>query len=88
MTRRELKDISEVHGRIVSPDKYREAAARDKTLPKFRGKPANLPPKNGATQKHMYRVFLASLLEKRNRREARAWLKNGGGKTAHLLVRR
>lgn len=77
-----------VHGRIVSPDEYREAAARDKTLPKFRGKPAELPPKNGATQKHMYRLFVASLLEKRNRREARAWLrKNGGDKIAHLLGR-
>jgi hypothetical protein len=76
-----------VHGRIVSPDEYRETAARDKTLPRFRGKPANLPPKNGATQKHIYRVFVASLLEKPNRREARAWLKNGGGKIAHSLGR-
>ena len=75
-----------VHGRIVSLDEYREAAARDKTLPKFRGKPANLPPKNGATQKHIYRVFVASLLEKQNHSEARAWLtKNGGEATAHSL---
>ena len=77
-----------VHGRIVSLDEYREAAARDKTLPRFRGKPANLPPKNGATQKHIYRVFVASLLEKRNYSEARAWLtKNGGEATAHSLGR-
>ena len=75
-----------VHGRVVSLDEYREAAARDKTLPKFRGKPANLPPKNGATQKHIYRVFVASLLGKRNHHEARAWLtRNGGKATAHSL---
>lgn len=77
-----------VHGRIVSLDEYREAGARDKTLPKFRGNPANLPPKNGATQKHIYRVFVASLLEKQNHSEARVWFnKNGGDKTAHWLGR-
>ncbi len=75
-----------VHGRIVSLDEYREAAARDKTLPKFRCKPANLPPKNGATQKHIYRVFVASLLEKQNHSEARVWLtKNGGEPTVRSL---
>ena len=75
-----------VHGRILSLDEYREAAARDKSLPRFRGKPANLPPTNGATQKHIYRVFVASLLGKQNHREARAWLtKNGGEPTVHSL---
>jgi len=76
-----------VHGRIVTPKEYREAAARDKTLPKLRGKPAKLPPKNGAMEKHIYRVFVSSLLEKQHRREARTWLKNGGGKFAHSLGR-
>jgi hypothetical protein len=77
-----------VHGRIVSLDEYRKVAARDKTLPRFRGKPADLPPKNGAMQKHIYRVFVASLLEKRNHHEARAWLtRNGGKATAHSLGR-
>jgi hypothetical protein len=77
-----------LHGRIVSPDKYREATARNKTLPKFRGKPANLPPRNDAKHKHIYRVFVASLLEKQNHSEARAWLtKNGGEATAHSLGR-
>lgn len=75
-----------VHSRMVSLDEYREAAARDKTLPRFRGKPANLPPKNGTTRKHIYRVFVASLLEKRNHSDARAWLaRNGGEATAHWL---
>ncbi len=77
-----------VHGRIVSLDEYLEAAARDKTLPRFRGEPTNPPPKNGATQKHVYRVFVASLLEKQHHSEAKAWLtKNGGEATAHSLGR-
>jgi hypothetical protein len=77
-----------LHGRIVSPDKYRAAAAKDKTLPSFRSKPANLPPKNGETQRHIYRVFVASLLGKQHHGEAKAWLtKNGGEATAHSLGR-
>jgi len=77
-----------LHGRIVSADEYRDAAAKDKMLPRFRGKPANLPPKNGATQKHIYRVFVASLLGKQHHSEAKAWLtKNGGEATAHSLGR-
>ena len=76
-----------VHSRVVSADEYREAAARDETLPKFPGQSAKLPPKNGATREHIYRVFVASLLEKTHRKEARTWLKNGGGKIAHSLGR-
>ena len=77
-----------LRGRVVSAEEYREAATRDRTLPKFRGKPAKLPPRNGATQKHLYRVFLESLLEKSKRIEARAWLhKNGSQKAAHWLGR-
>ncbi len=77
------------HGRAVSADKYHEAAARDKTLPRFRGKPANLPTTtNGATRKHIYRVFVASLLEKQHRGDVRTWLTmNGGEKIAHSLGR-
>jgi hypothetical protein len=77
-----------VHGQIVSPNEYRVAAARDKTLPRFRGKQGNLPPKNGATQRHVYRLFVAALLEKQNHSEARAWLnRNGGDKITHSLGR-
>jgi len=77
-----------LHGRVVSADQYLEAAAKDKTLPKFRGKPAKLPPKNGAMRKHIYRVFVGSLLEKPKHSEARAWLhQNGGEKIAHSLGR-
>lgn len=77
-----------LHGRVVSADEYREAAAKDKTLPRFRGTPAKLPPKNGSMQKHVYRVFVESLLEKPKHSEAKAWMhRNGGSKTAHLLGR-
>jgi len=77
-----------VHGRIVSPDTYREAAAQDKTLPRFSGRPAKLPPKSPATRKRIYRVFLSSLLEKPNRCEARKWLqKEASDKTGRSLGR-
>jgi hypothetical protein len=75
-------------GRNVTPDAYRAAAAKDDRLPKFRGKPTTLPPENLASEKHLYRVFVAGLLEKPNRREARAWLrKTTGHKTARSLGR-
>src|SRR6185503_3003174 len=61
-----------LHGRIVSPEEYFKAAATDKTLPKYQGNPAKLPPRNDATEARIYRLFVASLLEKPNRKEARA----------------
>ncbi len=77
-----------LHGRIVSPDAYRAAAAKDRTLPRFRGKPASPPAKTSATEMHIHRVFIASLLEKRNRCEARIWLhRKGGDQTARSLGR-
>jgi len=75
-----------LHGRVVNADAYREAAAKDKTLPRFRGKPAKLPPKNRTTQKHIFRVFVSSLLEKPSRREAQDWLMARNG-TLHSLGR-
>ena len=77
-----------LRGRVVSADEYREATTSDKSLPIFRGTPAKLPPKNRATQKHIYHVFLESLLEKSKRIEARAWLhRNGGVTVPHSLGR-
>lgn len=77
-----------LHGRAVSADKYRAAAASDKTLPKLRGSPAKIPPKNGAMEKHIYRVFVDSLLEKPRHRDAKVWLhQNGGPKIGHSLGR-
>lgn len=75
-----------LRGRIVGADAYRTATAKDKSLPKFRGQPAKLPPKNRTTEKHVLKVFVDSLLEKANRREAQKWLsKKAGDKTARSL---
>ncbi len=68
-----------LNGRVVGPHTYRDAAAQDETLPRFRGQPAKLLPKDQATQKHILRVFVASLLEKQNRREGRRWLQKQNG---------
>mgnify|MGYP005843652193 CR=1 FL=1 len=75
-------------GRVVSAEDYRRVAAKFKALPKFRGKPANLTDKNRVKPLHIHRVFVDSLLEKRNQREARKWLaKKTGDKTARSLGR-
>lgn len=75
-------------GHIVSAEKYREVAAKFKALPKFRGKPANLTGKHRVKPLHIHRVFVGSLLEKRNQRDARKWLaKKSGDKTARSLGR-
>ena len=75
-------------GLAVSAETYYAAAAKDKTLPRFRGKPARLTGKNRVKPLHIHRVFVASLLEKRNQREARKWLaKKTGDQTARSLGR-
>jgi len=77
-----------LRGRVVSPEKYRAAAAADGALPKFRGKPAKLPANNVTTQRRIHRVATSWLLRKPNRFEALAWLrKEVGGKTARWLGR-
>lgn len=77
-----------LHRRVVSAEQYREAATKDKTLPRFLGAPAKVPPKNGAMQQHIFRVFIESLLEKPHNSEARSWLhRNGGPKIGHSLGR-
>ena len=77
-----------LHGMAVSAAAYRAAAAKDKALPKIRGKPANLAGKTRVKPLHVHRVFVDSLLEKRNQREARKWLtKKAGAKTLRSLGR-
>lgn len=77
-----------LHGLAVSAETYRGAAAKDKTLPKFRGKAAKWTGKNRVKPLHIHRVFVDSLLEKRNQREARKWLaKKTGDKSARSLGR-
>jgi hypothetical protein len=74
------------HGRVVSAGTYRAAARNGSNLPKYRGGPATLPPKTLATQRHIHRVFVSSLLEKLNRSEARTWLAaSAGEKNARSL---
>lgn len=73
-------------GRNVTPDEYRAAASQDRRLPRFRGKPDKVLAEGLAKEKRLHRVFVAGLLEKPNRREARAWLrKTVGDKTARSL---
>ncbi len=77
-----------LHGLAVSAETYRAAAAKDKTLPKFRAKPAKWTGKNRVKPLHIHRAFVDSLLEKRNQREAWKWLaKKSGDKTARSLGR-
>jgi hypothetical protein len=77
-----------LHGLAVSAEAYYAAAAKDKTLPRFRGKPAKLTGKNRVKPIHIHRVFVASLLDKRSQCEARKWLaKKTGDQTARSLGR-
>jgi hypothetical protein len=77
-----------LHGLAVSAETYRAAAAKDKALPRFRGEPAKLTGRNRVKPIHIHRVFVDSLLEKRNNREARKWLtKKTGDKTSRSLGR-
>src|SRR5207244_6383696 len=76
-----------LRGRVLSPEKYREAAARDRTLPRHKGKPAKLPAADtAARQRRIHRVATTWLLRKPNRFEALAWLrKEAGGKANRSL---
>jgi hypothetical protein len=77
-----------LHDRIVNAAAYREATTKDKSLPRFRGEPAKLPPKNRRTEKHILDVFVRWLLGKPNRSEARKWLtKKTGDQAARSLGR-
>jgi MORN repeat variant len=77
-----------LHGLAVSAEAYYAAASKDKTLPRFRGKPARLTNKNRVKPLHIHRVFVDSLLEKHNQSEARKWLtKKTGDQTARSLGR-
>ena len=77
-----------LHGLAVSAKTYRAATANGKMLPRFRGKPAGLTGKNRVKPLHIHRVFVDSLLEKPNQREARKWLaKKTGDQTARSLGR-
>ncbi|MGO9584662.1 MAG: hypothetical protein ACLP2Y_00415 [Limisphaerales bacterium] len=69
-----LSDQIYVQGRIVTPDEYRKASVHDPRLPEFKSRIGKTRPRNRTTQKLIHHVFVSSLLEKRNRSEARTWL--------------
>lgn len=74
--------------KIVSFHAYRKAASKDKSLPRFKDKPAKLPRNGRSTEKHILDVFLYSLLKRPRRSEARAWLlRKGGDRTTRSLGR-
>ncbi|HSA10651.1 MAG TPA: hypothetical protein P5205_09800 [Candidatus Paceibacterota bacterium] len=66
-----LSDDIYLRGKLVSADEYRAAAAKDKSLPKLGRVTKAVKP---VSEKHIHRVFVAGLLAKPNRFEARAWL--------------
>jgi len=66
-----LSDDIYLRGKLVSADAYRAAAAKDKSLPRL-GRMAKAAKR--LSEKHIHRVFVAGLLAKPNRFEARAWL--------------
>lgn len=67
-----LSDDIYLRGKLVSADEYRAAAAKDKSLPRLGRMVKAVKP---VSEKHIHRVFVAGLLAKPNRFEARAWLK-------------
>lgn len=81
-----ISDRVLLFNRNVTPEQYRKAAAKEPRLPHLRGNPSKVPARNRAMQKHILQVFVAALLKKENRSEARAWL-NAGNKTARSLGR-
>jgi hypothetical protein len=77
-----------LHSRAVTAAEYREAATKDKRLPRFRAAPARVPPGNAVRDDHIFGVFIESLMAKPHQSEARSWLLgNGGPASGHSLGR-
>lgn len=77
-----------LRGQDITAAEYRAAAVRDKSLPKLRRRWSKRQPESPPREKHIYRVFVSSLLARSNRTEARKWLqKKAGDKTARSLGR-
>lgn len=64
-----------LQGRTVTAAKYRAAATRDRTLPRFRGSARTRMPAGRARQQRIHQVFVDGILSKRNRCEARQWFR-------------
>jgi len=83
-----LSEHLNLRGQPVSAAEYRAAAAKDKALPKLRGRPSKRLPDSPAREKHIFRVFVSSMLARPDRSEARKWLrKKTGDQTARSLGR-
>ena len=83
-----LSEHISLHGQHVSIAEYRAAAAKDKSFPKLRGQSLKPLPDSPAREKHIFRVFVASMLARPNRCEARKWLhKKAEDQTARSLGR-
>lgn len=70
-----LSERLNLRGQPVSAAEYRAATAKDKTLPRLRGQSSKRLPDSPAREKHIFRVFVSSLLARPNRSEARKWLR-------------
>jgi hypothetical protein len=79
-----LSEDLNLRGRPVSAAEYRAAAAKDKSLPRLRGKPLKQPPIPAIPIKRIFRVFVSSLLANPGCTEARKWLHK---KTSDLTAR-
>jgi hypothetical protein len=83
-----LSERLNLWGQPVSAAEYRAAAAKDRLLPRLRGQSSKRLPDSPAREKHIFLVFVASMLARPNRAEARKWLrKKTGDQTARLLGR-
>ena len=77
-----------LNGSQVTPAKYAKAATKDESLPRYSEKPARLPTKSRATQRHIHQNFVDGVLEKPGGKEARLWFSGGvEGKRARSLGR-
>lgn len=73
-----MSDHLALYNQLVTPAEYRRAVAKDKRLPKLRGRVTGEPRETREFHQHYYQVFVSGLLEK-PRAEALAWMKSARG---------
>lgn len=82
-----LADQIYLHGRLVTADEYRAAAATNPDLPKL-GRATAKATRQAVTENHIHRVFVSGLLTKPHRFEARAWLRRKRGENSATFLGR
>jgi len=70
-----ISDEVLLFNRVVTPDEYRQAAAKDAHLPKLRGRIGKRPVNDPAWEQKSFCLYVSWLLAKHNGSEVRAWLK-------------